>query len=119
MALARTAAIARIENDFLEAEVAKCIKIFPAKSKNDKTPTLDLKSLRKLHEALQRRVLLAATQQAGIILDLEHVETLLALVAKRKQYCELPGAWCAQRDGDRISFTPIKVLSSKRRVAKG
>ena len=119
VALARTATIARIENDFIETETAECIKIFPAKSRTAKTPTLDLKSLRKIHEALQRRVLLATAQQVGIILDLEHVETLLALVAKRKQYCELPGAWCAQRDGDRISFAPIKVLPSKHRANKG
>jgi len=117
-ALARTATITRIENDLLESEAAKCIGAILAKPQNAKRPALDLRQLRKLHEALQRRILLAAAQQVGIILDLEHVDTLLALAAKRKQYCELPGAWCAQRDGDRMRFAPISSSVNKRRGKK-
>jgi tRNA(Ile)-lysidine synthase len=114
-ALARTATIARIENDFLEHEAARYIKPTHPKSHNILQPTLDIRQLRKLHEALQRRILLDVAQQAGIALDLEHVETLLTLVAKQKQYCELPGAWCALRDGDHIRFAPIQASLKKRR----
>jgi len=113
-ALARTATIARIENDYLETETEKYCKLALAKAHSIKQPTLDIRQLCKLHGALQRRILMAAAQLAGLMLELEHVEALLMLVAKQKQYCELPGAWCAQRDGDRIRFAPSRVMRPKK-----
>jgi tRNA(Ile)-lysidine synthase len=91
--LARMAALARDEEDYWQAEVARLAPLFllpgrPVRGGGRSVAThpdaaalgLEVQSILNLPRALRRRLLRAAAERLGTTLDFQHTEQLLALV---------------------------------------
>jgi tRNA(Ile)-lysidine synthase len=91
--LAETAEIARAEEDYWEAEVAK---VLPAIWETEQR-TLKAERLNELPLALRRRVVREAAQTLGLQLEFAHVEEILEVVAGGEKSANLPSGWRAER----------------------
>jgi tRNA(Ile)-lysidine synthase len=109
--LAETAAIARAEEDYWQAEVSRIVaQVWSGAGEHG---SLDLAGIRRLPLALQRRLLRAAAKSRGVRLEFRHVEELLALAQappSRERQLLLPGGWQASRRRDRLHFSPPKAV---------
>ena len=107
--LAETAEIARAEEDYWAAEVSRVLAgdwVAPEESNPGHLP---IAALRRHPLALQRRLLRAAAESLGLLLEFQHVEEALALAqappGAEKQLL-LPGGWRMLRLRDRLCFEP-------------
>ncbi len=99
--LANLAEIARAEDEFWASETAEAyVRCSTGKS-------LSVTEVRRLHLALQRRVLRLVSIQAGASLDFAHTERVLAMLnsgSRREKVIELPGGFRAVMEGDSFFF---------------
>jgi len=87
-ALAETAEIARVEEEYWGKEVARVLpRVWQADG------VLNLADLVNLPLALQRRVVRAATESLGLRLDFRHVEEILALSLNHARSTMLPAGF--------------------------
>lgn len=107
--LAETAAIARGEEDYWAAEVSRVLVrdwVSPAEGNPGHLP---IAALRRHPLALQRRLLRAAAESLGLLLEFQHVEEAVELAqappGAEKQLL-LPGGWRMLRLRDRLCFEP-------------
>src|SRR5579872_1403946 len=106
-ALARTAAIARLENDYLDHIAAALLEgVF--RQKGSQKNVLDARKLSTADPALQRRVLLAIAARLAASFEMEQVEALMRLIRKHGNYCELANGWAARREKTMIRFERIR-----------
>ena len=111
-ALVETSEIARVEEDYWDAEVARVLpsawKKGSAQHPNASAPggVLNLPAFVDLPLALQRRVIRAATESLGLQLDFQHVEKVLALCVEPDEAARstLPDGWTAARKNDKLQF---------------
>jgi tRNA(Ile)-lysidine synthase len=107
--LAETAAIARAEEDYWAAEVFQLLArdwVAPAKGN---LGHLAIAALCRHPLALQRRLLRAAAESLGLLLEFHHVEEVLALAQASpgaEKQLVLPGGWRMLRLRDRLCFEP-------------
>lgn len=109
-ALAETAEIARVEEEYWESEVARTLPLVWAGG----VPTVS--ALLKLPLALQRRVVRAASESLGLRLDFHHVEDILALSSDRPgsaKATELPNGWMVLRNKGELRFELQSEVPSK------
>jgi tRNA(Ile)-lysidine synthase len=106
--LADTAEIARAEEDYWATEIARILPQVSSPSPGGEHG-LRVAALLQQPLALQRRLVRAVAESAGLFLDFCHVEEVLDLAkappAGEKQIL-LPGSWRALRSRDRITFRP-------------
>ena len=105
--LAETAEIARAEEDYWAAEVARLLpQVWRAAGKAEKG-SLDVATLCQYPLALQRRLVRAVAESVGLSLEFQHVEELLGLAqappAGEKRIV-LPGGWRALRSGGQLEL---------------
>jgi tRNA(Ile)-lysidine synthase len=121
--LARTAAVARAEEEYWEAETARLLPLVLLHGKpvrgggrqsgtKDKVSGLSIEALNLQPLALQRRLIRAAAMKLGIPLDISHVEDVLA-VATSGTACELPAGWRVQRSFRELRFEQTAAISQK------
>ncbi|MGE5207275.1 MAG: tRNA lysidine(34) synthetase TilS [Chlamydiota bacterium] len=107
--LAETAAIARAEEGYWAAEVSHVLArdwVAPAEGSLGHLP---IAALRRHPLALQRRLLRAAAESLGLLLEFQHVEEALTLAQAppgSEKKLLLPGGWRMRRLRDRLSFEP-------------
>jgi tRNA(Ile)-lysidine synthase len=113
LALAETAEIARVEEEYWAKEVARVLPLVwkvapePSDCRHDRGAaggTLSLPVLANLPLALQRRVLRAASESFGLQLDFQHVEEILALTTKPNRSVVLPRDWVVSRKRNELWF---------------
>jgi tRNA(Ile)-lysidine synthase len=121
--LARTADVARAEEEYWDTEIARLLPfvLLPGKPVRgggrqsghaDQVAGLSIESLKLQPLAIQRRLIRAAAMKLGIPLDLSHVEQVLA-VATSGTACELPGGWRVQRSFRELRFERTAASSPK------
>jgi tRNA(Ile)-lysidine synthase len=126
--LARTADVARAEEEYWQAETARLLPIVllegrpvrgggRATSASSKEIALSIEVICKQPVAVQRRLLRAAADRLNIELDVEHVETVLHVAAGKAKACELPGGWRIERTFRELRFVPLRKPSSKATAA--
>jgi tRNA(Ile)-lysidine synthase len=125
-ALARSAEVARGEEEYWQAETARLLPMVvfhgkPARgggrqSTQHNDLALSIEELKRQPMALQRRLIRAAAATLGLKLDLLHVEEVLA-VAHSGKACELPEGWRVQRSFRELRFE--KVLAVRPKSSKG
>ena len=117
-ALSNTAEIARAEEEYWSTELRRILPLIllPGKpvrgggraveTTGEKTVSLDVDALKRYPLALQRRILRAASEQAGAHLDFEHVLAVVKLLETPHQNAsiELPGAYVARRGYRELRF---------------
>ena len=116
-ALARTANVARDEEKYWNAETKRLLPmlLLPGKATrgggrsvstdpHDKHAGLDIDALRRHPPALQRRLIRAVADELGMILDVSHVETVLAVMHGDISAYELPGGWRVERSHRELRF---------------
>jgi tRNA(Ile)-lysidine synthase len=124
-ALARTADVARAEEEYWINEAKRLLPLVllpgrPVRGGGRDTSALkkeyaiDLEALRRQPLAVQRRLLRAATEELGIELDMEHVQAALDIVQERGKACELPGGWRLERRFREMRFVPAREQATKR-----
>jgi tRNA(Ile)-lysidine synthase len=103
--LARSADVARAEEDYWQDEAERLLPLTllpgtPVRGGGRAVATgaeqsfgLDIQTLAKHPLALQRRIIRAAAESAGLELDLEHVARALSVASGEAKSCELPGGW--------------------------
>ena len=96
--LANLAEIGRAEDEFWATETAEA---FVRVHRNQ---SLDISELRKLSQALQRRVLRLAAIQAGASLDFHHCERVLGQLAGARAQVELPNGYRAAIELGTVRF---------------
>jgi tRNA(Ile)-lysidine synthase len=124
-ALARTAEVARGEEEYWQGEVNRLLPmvLLPGKatrgggraagnSLNDKSSGLDIEALRRHPLALQRRLIRAATEVLAIKIDAMHVETVLSVAAGQISAYELPGGWRVKRSLRELRFERSQVKAA-------
>ncbi len=100
--LAEAAEIARAEEDYWQAEVAKILpEIWDAPNRR-----LQLARLSRLPLAMQRRVVRGAVETLGLRLEFAHVEETLAVASGAEKSANLPVGWRAERTNNGLSFQP-------------
>jgi tRNA(Ile)-lysidine synthase len=97
-ALAETAEIARVEEEYWGKEVARVLPLVWQGG------VLNLAVLVNLPLALQRRVVRAATESLGVRLDFRHVEEILALSSSRAGSTVLPDGFLVSRKAGGLWF---------------
>jgi tRNA(Ile)-lysidine synthase len=98
-ALAETAEIARIEEEYWGKEVERVLPLVWQAG-----GVLNLAVLVDLPLALQRRVVRAATESLGLRLDFRHVEEIFALSLNRGESTVLPGGFVVSRKAGELWF---------------
>jgi len=124
-ALARTAEVARAEEDYWQAEADRLLPLTiltgkatrgggraVSTSQDAKGIGLDIQSLANHSLALQRRIIRAAASSLGIELDIEHVESILQVANSEMKSAELPGAWRALRSHRELRLEPAAPRSA-------
>jgi len=125
--LARTADVARAEEEYWDTEIARLLPfvLLPGKpvrggGRQSGHATqgvgLSIEALKLQPVAIQRRLVRATATKLGIPLDLFHVEEVL-VVATSGTACELPGGWRVQRSFRELRFE--RNLESVPKPAKG
>jgi tRNA(Ile)-lysidine synthase len=124
-ALARSAEVARAEEEYWQAETARLLPIVmlhgkPARGGGRRSTqqidlALGIEALKRQPLALQRRLIRAAAETLGLKLDLLHVEDVLA-VADSDTACELPEGWRVQRSFRELRFE--QALAAKAKSSK-
>ncbi len=115
--LARTADLARAEEEYWRAAVDKVLPFVllrgsPVRgggravsmAEAAKNFGLDIETLGQHALALQRRIIRAAVESAGIELDLEHVEQTLRVASGEVKACELLEGWRVTRSHRELRF---------------
>ena len=104
-ALAQLAEVAREEENYWEAEIARLMLELISDS-SAAGLKVNIARLLALHPAVQRRVLRKGAQLRGITLDFEHLTQLLrdARAGEAGKVCELPGGWVAVREHGELRF---------------
>ena len=116
--LSNMADMARAEEEYWSAELRRVLPLvlLPGKpvrgggraveTTGDKTVSLDVDAVKRYPLALQRRILRAASEQAGSHLDFEHVLAVEKLLETPHQNSdiELPGAYVARRGYRELRF---------------
>jgi tRNA(Ile)-lysidine synthase len=115
-ALARTADVARDEEEYWAADVKKLAPFVFREGKPvrgggranslEKELAVDISALLRQPLPLQRRLLRAAAEQLGISMDILHVESALAVANAETKACELPGGWRLERSHRELRFVP-------------
>jgi tRNA(Ile)-lysidine synthase len=121
-ALARSAEVARGEEEYWQAETARLLPMVvlhgkPARGGGRQSTqhhdfALSIEELKRQPLALQRRLIRAAAATLGVKLDLLHVEEVLA-VADSGKACELPEGWRVQRSFRELRFEQVLAASPK------
>jgi tRNA(Ile)-lysidine synthase len=102
-ALAETAEIARAEEDYWDAEVAR---ILPQVWRG---AALDREILAKLHLSLQRRVIRAAAESLDLRLEFQHVEGIVEMLGGGSpKSAALPDDWVVLGSRAELRFEPAK-----------
>jgi tRNA(Ile)-lysidine synthase len=113
-ALAETAEIARVEEEYWEGEIARVLPDVlggagrPDERRNSGA-TMSLPALARLPLALQRRVVRAAGAAVGLHLEFRHVEELLQLGLAQSRGARsvvLPDGWAVSRGPSELRFEP-------------
>ena len=123
--LSRTANVARDEEAYWQAEVAKLLPFVMTTGKpvrgggrghvaGSNQIAVNLEALGKQPLALQRRLLKAAAEAAGSEADQQHVEELLKVAHGDIPRCELPGGIFAERTHRELHFTAQAATRAKR-----
>jgi tRNA(Ile)-lysidine synthase len=99
-ALAETAEIARVEEEYWEKEVARVLPLVWGAASG----VLNSTALAELPLALQRRVVRAASESLGLRLDFQHVEEILARCANRAGSTVLPHGWIVTKKTGELWF---------------
>ena len=104
--LAETAEIARAEEEYWAGEVRRILPQVLAAER--RPPAADCPALLAQPLALQRRLIRAAAEMAGVRLNFHHVDQVLGLAAlpatKSEKGLQLPGGWQAVRGGQELWF---------------
>jgi tRNA(Ile)-lysidine synthase len=121
-ALARSAEVARGEEEYWEAETSRLLPMVtlhgkPARGGGRQSTqhiylALSIEELKRQPLALRRRLIRAAAATLGLKLDLLHVEEVLA-VADSGKACELPEGWRVQRSFRELRFEQVAAASPK------
>lgn len=138
--LARSADVARAEEDYWRAELERLlplvllpgspvrgggravstainrsapVRLDGARMEGAQCFGLDIQALEKHPLALRRRIVRAAAESAGTELDIEHVEQTLLVASGEVKACELPDGWRVVRSHRELRFERA-VGSSKR-----
>ncbi|MCU1306718.1 MAG: tRNA(Ile)-lysidine synthase [Acidobacteriaceae bacterium] len=121
-ALARSAEIARGEEQYWQAETARLLPMIvlhgkPARGGGRQSTqhhdlAMSIEELKRQPLALQRRLIRAAAATLGLKLDIFHVEDVLAVADSRKA-CELPEGWRVQRSFRELRFEKILAVGVK------
>ncbi len=117
--LARTAEVARAEEDYWSKECERLLPLVflpgkPVRGGGRSVATgaatswgLRIDALSKQPEALQRRLVRMAAGRLSIALDLDHVTRILDLLAGRSKSCELSGGWKVTTGLRELRFEPV------------
>lgn len=105
------AEISRAEEEYWQALVGRELK-----SRMRESGGVVLTGLSQLPLALQRRLLRAFAQAAGLTLDFVHVEKLLQCALGERSKAQLPSGWLAQR---RDGCLELRTLASATASAAG
>ena len=97
--LASLAEVSRAEEEYWQDEVTRELD-----SQMSGSQQFVLAGFPQLSLALQRRLLRAFAQSAGLTLDFEHVESLLQCALGAMGKADLPGGWMAERKQDYLEF---------------
>jgi tRNA(Ile)-lysidine synthase len=113
-ALARTADVARAEEEHWASEVRKLLPFVLREGKPvrgggrahslNREFAVDIEALLRQPLALQRRLLRRAAEHLGISVDVMHVESALAVAKNEVKACELPGGWRLERSHRELRF---------------
>ena len=98
-ALAETAEISRVEEEFWEREVDKLLP-------KPVTPAIKVATLENLPLALQRRAIRCIAESLGVRIEFGHVEEILELLSGPAKSVSLPKGWSAIRTKDELRFEP-------------
>jgi tRNA(Ile)-lysidine synthase len=103
--LADTAEVARGEEEFWQEEAARLLSQLAAE-RSASGPSLDAAALCRHPVAVQRRLLRAAAEAAGLRLSFHHCEEVRSLLAGRgaPSSCDLPEGWRAALLRGRLLF---------------
>jgi tRNA(Ile)-lysidine synthase len=99
-ALAETAEIARAEEEYWAGQLK--VLLPDLWSETEAGGSLNARCLRKLPLAVQRRIVRAAAESLGLVLEFSHVEDVIAL--HEDGGAALPESWIARASGDEILF---------------
>jgi len=97
-ALADAAEIARAEEEYWANELERLLP----QVWNEKHCSLDCRGLLRQPLAVQRRLVRAAAERAGLVLELRHIGELLSL--EPGSQASLPGNWKAKRKSGQLEF---------------
>ena len=104
--LSDAAEVARAEEEYWQALVERELSLRMGESGH-----LVIADLPQLPLALQRRLLKAFAEDAGLALDFEHVEKLRRCALGKLSKAELPSGWLAQRKGHFLEVRPPEAES--------
>jgi tRNA(Ile)-lysidine synthase len=107
-ALAETAELARVEEDYWAQEVARVLPQVSDRAGSARPPaagtSLRLAGLMALPLAFERRVVRAAAESLGLRLEFRHVEEILAVGAGSVTSANLPDGWVVSRSQHGLRF---------------